>query len=300
MTELSGVHQTALTAAAMRARHRFMDGEPKILDDMFAQALLDMDNEELIARTAALAQEEYLAGVWVMRNRITEDVLGEMRSQGVKQYVLLGAGLDSFALRQPVSNNELTIFEVDDPPLQKWKRERFQTLGLKTPGNLVFAPCDFETSSIRQALSAVGFDETKPAFVSWLGVTQYLTRPAIAATLGWVASLPAGSGIALTFVVPGPVAERHKALMASRGTRFETFFTPDEMSTTLSQSGLSRLFHYTPECLQESLFGGRCDSLVAPTIERIVVAHVTDHSSPGTFGENRSNNDRDDCLANEH
>ena len=273
MSELLGVHMTALGAAAMRARHLIVDGEPKILRDTFAQRLIGLDDDQIVALTNGIAQMNGIAyNVWVQRARFAEDRLAQALALGVRQYVVLGAGLDSYALRQPRVLNDLSIFEVDDPPLQNWKRNRFKEVGIEPPTNLRFAPCDFEVTPIGDALESAGFDRYAPAVVSWLGVTQYLTRPAITKTLLWAASLASGSEIVLGYVVPGEEAERHKALLAARGTRFETFFTPEEISDVLAKTGWVDLFHLTPEHAHAAYFAGRSDGLVASHVEQFVVA----------------------------
>ena len=273
MSELLGVHMTALGAAAMRARHLIVDGEPKILRDTFAQRLIGLDDEQIVALTNGIAQTNGVAyNVWVQRARFAEDRLAQALTLGVRQYVVLGAGLDSYALRQPRVLNDLSIFEVDDPPLQNWKRNRFKEVGIEPPINLRFAPCDFEVTPIGDALESAGFDRHAPAVVSWLGVTQYLTRPAITKTLLWAASLASGSEIVMGYVVPGEEAERHKALLAARGTRFETFFTPEEISDVLAKTGWVDLFHLTPEQAHATYFAGRSDGLVASHVEQFVVA----------------------------
>jgi methyltransferase (TIGR00027 family) len=273
MSELLGVHMTALGAAAMRARHLIVDGEPKILRDTFAQRLIGLDDDQIVALTNGIAQMNGIAyNVWVQRARFAEDRLAQALALGVRQYVVLGAGLDSYALRQPRVLNDLSIFEVDDAPLQNWKRNRFKELGIEPPINLRFAPCDFEVTPIADALESAGFDRFAPAVVSWLGVTQYLTRPAITKTLLWAASMAPGSEIVLGYVVPGEEAERHKALLAARGTRFETFFTPEEISDVLAKTGWVDLFQLTPEQAHATYFAGRSDGLVASHVEQFVVA----------------------------
>jgi len=267
MSELLGVHFTAFGAAAMRARHLIVDGEPKILEDTFAQRLIGWDDDQIVTQTNGIAYN-----IWVLRGRFAEDRLAEALAFGVRQYVVLGAGLDSYALRQRAALNDLTIFEVDDPPLQNWKRNRFKELGIESPINLRFAPCDFEVASIADVLDGAGFDRSASAVVSWLGVTQYLTHLAIAETLRWVASLASGSELVMGFVVPGAEAERHKAIQAAHGTRFETFFTPEEISDVLTKAGLVDVFHLTPEQAHATYFVNRSDGLVASQVEQLVVA----------------------------
>jgi methyltransferase (TIGR00027 family) len=272
MSELSAVHMTAFGAAAARARHMNLEGEPKILNDPFAQKLLGWSDHQVALLTAPMAQRPYGAALWAMRSRFTEDRLATAITDGVSQYVVLGAGLDTFALRNENARESLTVFEVDAPPLQRWKQERMRELGIAVPERLRFAPCDFESMALASALAGAGFDAHRAAVVSWLAVTQYLTRAAIDETLRWAASLAKGSEIVLTYVVPGEEAEAEKAMLAARGVQFSTFFTPEEMEAALLGAGLREVEHLTPEDAQRVYFDGRSDGLVAPQLERLVVA----------------------------
>jgi len=204
-----------------------------------------------------------------MRARFAEDRLAAAIERGVRQYVVLGAGPDSYALRNP--NVPVTIFEVDDPPLQRWKRERFDELGIAAPECLRFVPCDFESMSIATALAQAGFQSREAAFISWLGVTQYLTPSAIDETLGWAASLASGSQIVLTYVCPSDEAQAHKSWQAKRGVRFETFYTPQEIESVLLAAGFATTEFLTPEEAQRLYFDSRTDGLVAHQDERLVV-----------------------------
>jgi len=269
MSDLSGVHTTALGAAAARARHLLVEGEPKILRDVFAQQLLGLSDEQIAQQTAPLGDQPSGATIWAMRSRFAEDRLAAAIERGVGQYVILGAGLDSFALRHPTV--AVTIFEVDDPPLQRWKRERFDELGIAAPECLRFVHCDFESMSIATALAEAGFQERKAAFISWLGVTQYLTPSAIDETLSWAASLAPGSQIVLTYVVPSDESEATKSLMAGRGIRFATFYTPREIESVLLAAGFAAIEFLTPEEAERLYFDGRTDGLVAYQGERLVV-----------------------------
>jgi len=269
--QLSGVHMSAFGAAAMRARHLIADGHPKIFNDHFAQKLLGMDTEEIVAITNDALIDPSLDSAWVLRSRFAEDRLEAARTCGVHQYVILGAGLDSYALRNAESLDDLIVHEVDAPQLQQWKRKRIEELHFALPLNLRFVACDFETTSLIEALAKSKFDASAPAVVSWLGVTQYLTHEAIFETLRWAASLAAGSEIVLTYVVPGEIAENLKNMFAARGTRFETFFDPNEISTVLEQAGLVDIQQLTPVEAQKEYFEGRTDGLVAPEVERLIV-----------------------------
>ena len=142
---LSGVHGTALSAAALRAWHTLKGAEPKIFRDELALALTGMDEAEVVALGERVSAAS--ASTCVLRSRFTEDHLAAARDR-LSQYVVLGAGLDSFALRMGDALGGLTVFEVDDPPFQEWKSQRIQELGLEPPPQLRFVPCDFETTSI--------------------------------------------------------------------------------------------------------------------------------------------------------
>jgi methyltransferase (TIGR00027 family) len=266
---LSGVHTTAIGAAVMRAAHLLTAGEPKIFRDPFALTLTGLSEEQALATAKLFETGAEMAPAWALRSRYAEDRLAAARPA---QYVVLGAGLDSYALRTASEAGELTIFEVDDPPMQAWKRHRMEQLGLDVPPRLRFVPCDFETTSLVDALSIGGFDAASTALVSWLGVTQYLTREAILTTLRWAARLPRGSEIVLTFVIPCAQAEKNRAVFAARGVHFGTFFTPDEMSALLGEAGFRSVDHLTLEEANRRYFTGRTDGLRAPAMERLVTA----------------------------
>jgi methyltransferase (TIGR00027 family) len=269
-TPLSPVHLTAFGAAAMRARHVIVDGDPKILADYFAQQLIGMDAEQIVSHTNDMTNP-LTAATWILRSRFAEDCLAAARTRHVQQYVILGAGLDSYALRHADTRDDLIVYEVDDPALQHWKRQRLKALHIPIPTHLQFVTCDFETTSLVEALRASTFAAGAAAEVSWLGVTQYLTPEAIGATLRWAASLATGSEIVLTYVVPGDAAEAARRKWAARGTRFETFFAPEAISSLLAEAGLVDIQQVHPAKLQSVYFAGRTDGLVAPEVERLII-----------------------------
>jgi methyltransferase (TIGR00027 family) len=174
-------------------------------------------------------------------------------------------------LRHAARLGDLHVFEVDDPPMQAWKRNQLHNLGIVAPPQLRFAPCDFETTEIAAALDAAGF-RALPTFASWLAVTQYLSRPAIDRTLRWASTLPPGSSLLLTFIVPGEQADALKEKLAPMGLQFATFFTPLEMTRQLAAAGFESTRHLTPAEADAVYFAGRTDGLRAPTLERLVVA----------------------------
>ncbi|SDD06262.1 methyltransferase, TIGR00027 family [Sphingomonas sp. YR710] len=266
---LSEVHRTAFMAAAMRAGHFLEGAEPKIFRDQFAPQLLEMSDDEIREFTAKVPLE--MAASCVLRSRFTEDRLAAARGR-LNQYVVLGAGLDSYALRMGDALESMIVFEVDDPPFQAWKKKRIEQLGLKTPGQVRYVPCDFERMSIDQALAAQGFAADEPCFISWLGVTQYLTREAIRTTLRWAGERPAGSEIVVTIVEPG--AQEQRRARASDPVHFVSFISLEEMSDMLREAGFSRIEPLTQVAAREAYLKGRTDGLIIPEFQLSIAAIV--------------------------
>lgn len=269
--ELSGVHGTAFSAAALRAWHTLCGEDPKIFRDDLALALTGMDEAEVMALGDRVSPAS--SSTCVLRSRFTEDRLAAARDR-LDQYVVLGAGLDSHALRVGDGLGALTVFEVDDPPFQDWKKKRIEELGLHAPPQLRFVPCDFETTSIAEALAGAGFAADEPCFVSWLGVTQYLTQEAITETLRWAGERPAGSEIVLTYLESNAQAAQLRTNMARTGITVHSDFTTDEMTAMLEEAGFSQIEHLSPEEAERQYFEGRTDGLKAPEIQRLVSAKV--------------------------
>ena len=191
--------RTAMLAAVVRGRHRLEEEPPWILDDPFALGLVGPVWETVAevgdARHSAELGRQLRAGL-ALRSRFAED---RLEAGGFSQYVLLGAGLDSFVWRRPDLLADVTVFEVDHPASQAWKRARMDELGLDAPDRQVFAPVDFETGSLGSGLDAAGFDRERPALFSWLGVVPYLTLPAVEGTLRAVAACAPGSEVAVEY-----------------------------------------------------------------------------------------------------
>jgi len=268
---LSGVHGTAFSAAALRAWHTLVGEEPKIFRDELALALTGMAEEDVIALGQRVPAAS--ASTCILRGRFTEDRLEAARTR-LDQYVVLGAGLDTYALRLREGLGRLNVFEVDDPPFQQWKRQRISELGLKPPPQLRFVPCDFETTSIAEALAAGGFAEDKPCFVSWLGVTQYLTREAVTETLRWAGKRPAGSEVVLTFLESNAQAANLRTAMAQTGVAVLSDFATAEVTAMLEDAGFSRIEHLSPEQADARYSRGRTDGLKPPEMQRLVSATV--------------------------
>jgi methyltransferase (TIGR00027 family) len=213
------------------------------------------------------------ASTCVLRSRFTEDHLAASRER-LRQYVVLGAGLDSFALRMGDALGGLTVYEVDDPPFQEWKSQRIRELGLQPPAQLRFVPCDFEDTSIPDALAAAGFGAEEPCFISWLGVTQYLTREAVTETLRWAGERPAGSELVLTYLEANAQAAELKTNMARTGIALLSAFTTSEMTAMVEEAGFSRIEQLSPEEADARYFQDRTDGLRAPAIQRLLSATV--------------------------
>jgi methyltransferase (TIGR00027 family) len=235
--------RTALSVALRRAAHQLHDS-PIVFNDPVAVPILGAEYQEQLRRTPLRPDRPFstaLRAFLVARSRYAEDNLKRAVENGVKQYVLLGAGLDTFAYRNPYP--QLRVFEVDHPATQQWKRELLQRNLIAIPDSLSYTPVDFERQSLAEQLRDASFDRTAPAFFAWLGVVPYLTEEAFRATLSFIAEQPAGSGLALDYGQPRkvlPLLERlaHDSL-ASRvekaGEPFRLFFTPPEIAAELSR-----------------------------------------------------------------
>jgi methyltransferase (TIGR00027 family) len=235
--------RTALRVALRRAAHQLYDAPPLVLDDPIAVAILGTAYSEELRRTPNRPDRPYsvaLRAFVVARSRYAEDTLASAVAQGVTQYVLLGAGLDTFAHRNPYP--QLRVFEVDHPTTQQWKRELVETGGLPNPANLTYVPVDFERESLAGQLHSAGFHPEVPAFFAWLGVVPYLTLEAFRLTIGFISARPAGSGIVLDYVQPRSALPFLEKLaldsLAARvklaGEPFRLFFTPAEIAAELT------------------------------------------------------------------
>jgi methyltransferase (TIGR00027 family) len=235
--------RTALRVAMRRAAHQLYDAPPLVLEDPIAVPILGKDYLPEVERTQFKLHKPHsvaLRAFLVARSRYAEDLLARAVANGATQYVLLGAGLDTFAHRNPYPN--LHVFEVDHPATQQWKRDLLNKNSIATPRSLTYAPVDFEHQQLTAQLAAAGHDASKPTFFAWLGVVPYLTHAAFRSTLTLIASAPVGSGVVMDYGQPRsalPCLEKlaHDSL-ASRvqlaGEPFQLFFTPLEMAAELS------------------------------------------------------------------
>ena len=274
---------TAVRVALWRAMHVQVDAAPHVLDDEIGLRLAapdqgwrdrpDMDPQ---------GTRGYRVSI-VGRARFIEDLVAQQADHGVSQYVILGAGLDTFAQRRPEIASRLKIFEVDRPGAQTWKRERLIELGYGVPEWLRLVPVDFEAGqSWWDQLAEAGFDIGAPAVIASTGVSMYLTRDANLATLRQIAKLAPGSMLAMTFLLPldlVDLAERaqHEAVYErarAAGTPFVSFFPPDEMLALACEAGFSRFQHVSMADLIQRYFADRTDGLRPATGEAFLVATV--------------------------
>jgi len=234
---------TARGAAAYRAIHQTLDGGV-IFSDPLAARILDDETRARLDETAADPSLRPWRLFIAARSRFSEDTLAGCVARGVRQVVVLGAGLDTFSLRNPHAGQGVRVFEVDYPATQTWKRERLKQAGLAVPASLTFAPVDFERQSLAEGLQAAGFQADRPAFFQWLGVVPYLTREAVSLTLDFIAGVPE-SEVVFDYAEPfeNYPDDRRADVMAiaaraaSRGEPWLSLFDPAELSKMLRNKG---------------------------------------------------------------
>ena len=255
--------QTAIGTSIYRAAHQILDGEPKILNDLISIGLVEGSTEKEIRAQAEELQHPRRAQSRsrnVIRSRFAEDQLAEAFKDGIRQYIILGAGLDTFAYRQPDWASELLVIEVDQPASQQYKIECLKKRDISIPANTLFCPVDFEHTSLAEGLEKTDFDFQEPTFISWLGVTQYLTRPAIESVFHFVLSLPSSSRIVFTFRLWVPQGTAGGGMNLVGEPRI-SHFEPEEMLKWLDELGFSHVFHLTPQLCEKLYFSGRTDAL---------------------------------------
>jgi methyltransferase (TIGR00027 family) len=237
-----------MTAAAARAAHLIVDNEPFIFADILAYPLLGAAAEDLVGYHRTHGAHPVLAGARAAvttRSRYTEDRLAAAVRRGVTQYVILGAGLDSYAYRSP---HGIRVFEVDHPDTQRRKRGLLAGAGIAEPDTVIFTPVDFETDALADCLVRNGFDAARPALVSWLGVTMYLTRDAVEETLAVVGGLAPGTEIVVDHMLPEHLRDAAgqsyvDLVAAEHGEPWLTFLDPDELAAMMRKCGLEPVEH---------------------------------------------------------
>ena len=271
--------RTAQSAANLRAAHQLVD-HPLIFDDPLALSIIGAQEAATVRANARIGTVASLRPFVAVRSRYAEDELARAVERGVRQYVVLGAGLDTFAYRNPHSASRLRVFEVDHPATQAWKRARLQDSGIKVPESLTFAAIDFETQTLAGGLRQAGFKADEPAFFSMLGVIIYLTRDAAMSTLKFVASLPSGSEIVFDYGIPPSsmswsdrqghdyVAQRVAAL----GEPWLTYFEPAALAADLRGVGFTNVEDLGRDEIHARYFKGRKDDLRLSGVGRLAKA----------------------------
>jgi methyltransferase (TIGR00027 family) len=275
MSDYKASH-TALGTAYLRAVHQLLEAKPLLFDDPVALPLLGSEGLKLIQDTMDNYRSPEMSELRthvVLRSRFTEDRLAAAVSRGITQYVILGAGFDTFALRQPSWAQKLKIIEVDHSGTQSVKRSYIDKAGLTMPGNAVFADIDFEHESLRDGLLRYNISMDQPTFFSWLGVTMYLKEDAIDAVLSSVAMFPAKSEIVLTFrrspdESPSPLSQS----VANLGEPWVSFFEPDELEAKMRGTGFSKVEFLTPAIAEARYFRQRPQDLPVPNQINILCA----------------------------
>jgi methyltransferase (TIGR00027 family) len=281
--QIEAPDDTAVRTALWRAMHLQVDPPPHVIEDEIGLQLAapgadwrdrpDMDPQATSGFRAAI----------VARARFIEDLIAEQADRGVTQYVILGAGLDTFAQRKPELASRLQIFEVDQPGTQAWKRRRLAELGYGIPDRLHLVPVDFEAgASWSEQLGAAGFDPGRPAVIVSTGVTMYLTKDTTTATLRQVAGLAPGSTLAMTFLLPTELVEAsdRPGLRSSEegarasGTPFISFYTPQEMLALAREAGFKNPGHVPGALLTERYFADRTDGLRPSSGEDLLLATI--------------------------
>jgi methyltransferase (TIGR00027 family) len=278
----AGPGHTATLAAVGRAFHA--ESENPLVVDHLALGLAGEPGAALMAQLSSQlpeASRQSFGLAFAIRTRFVEDAVARAIQDGIGQYVILGAGLDSFAYRRPELSERLKIFEVDRATSQAWKRGRLDTIGVAIPPSVVFVPLDAEKDDLRAGLIEAGFEPSKPAIVSAIALTQYLAQPAIERILELVASFAPGSRLVATYVVPAAeLSEMAAAGLAwtmsqaeERGERFLSLFRPAEFDALLARNGFARIEQVGPLELHQMYLADRPDAQLTG-IERLATAWV--------------------------
>jgi methyltransferase (TIGR00027 family) len=271
---------SALRVATYRAAHQLLD-TPLVFEDPLAFRILGAAEEKSLRSDLSRYNIPLLKGLRisvVLRSRLAEDEWARSRTRGLRQYVILGAGLDSFAYRNP--DQDSRIFEVDLPATQQWKRECLRAADIEEPACLTFVPINFECSTLAEALGLAGFSRDEPAFFAWLGVTMYLEEEAILSTLRFIASLAPGSGVVFDYaVLPSllsPTERKAMEFLAARvaeyGEPWKTYLDPASLTGMLRTLGFSEVEDLGPEQLNARYLSGRKDGLRKSGVSRMVCA----------------------------
>jgi methyltransferase (TIGR00027 family) len=267
--EDAGPKPSALLVAMQRAAHQLLES-PRVLDDPLALSILGHQHAQTVRDGLAGYRSPMAQGLRssvVVRSRLAEDEWARAIERGVRQYVVLGAGLDTSVYRHADAPGR--FFEVDLPSTQAWKRARLREAGIASAAALSYVGIDFETASLADGLERAGFDRQSPAYFSWLGVTMYLERAAVEDTLRYIASCAEGSSVLFEFVVPlaqlAPMMrmamEQVTAGLAARGEPWKSHFEPDVLADWLRSVGFGRVRTWSPDELNQRYLAHRKDGL---------------------------------------
>ncbi len=280
--EANQASNTALMIATLRGEHRRRHSRPWVLDDPYGYSFSGPAWPAVRDGMLAGLGEEILdhsIGLVCVRSRYAEDRFG---AGTFGQYVLLGAGLDSFGWRRPDLLETVRVIEIDHPATQAYKRERVEALALPSHPNHVLVPVDFERETLRAGLDAAGFDWSVPAVFAWLGVLYYLGGEAIRDTLVTIATAAPGSEVVIDYPVTAPYRDppgqrfvnRCERLTADAGEKWQTYYAPEDMAGVLTAGGLGVAEDLSSAEMESRYFAGRADGLRASTAFRLVTAVV--------------------------
>jgi methyltransferase (TIGR00027 family) len=277
--------RTAQRVALQRAAHQVLDRPPLILNDPLAMRVISAraarDLQTSPGSEVRGTSRVFLRAVVVARSRLAEDELARaVHEDGVTQYVVLGAGLDTFAYRNPHAS--VRVFEVDHPDTQRLKRRRLQEAGILIPDSMRFVSCDFATERWLDALTSAGFDPQRAAVFAWLGVIMYLPRDAALGTLRDIGTLPAGTSVVFDYLVPSDMLpwlvrlyyRRRIRMLKSMGEPWTTFFRPEEIARDLREARFDEIQDLSGAAINARFYTGRTDRLRVSKAGHVAIARV--------------------------
>ncbi|MDX2155317.1 MAG: class I SAM-dependent methyltransferase [Hyphomicrobiaceae bacterium] len=271
--ELKPASSTAVSVARQRAAHQILDGDPKVHEDRLIVGLVPETTEVAIRAAATVLQQEprrRARANFVLRSRYAEDLLEAAVRTGTRQYVILGAGLDTFGCRQPEWAKEIAIVEIDHPASQNFKRAHLHAAGIALPRNLHFAPIDFESESLSEKFASLPLSKDQTVFFSWLGVTQYLERSTLSATLKAIAAWPGGGHLVLTHIhddwsaldeVARVAMETAESFSVESGEPWLSKLSEPSMKNLLHEVGFAQSTHLSTSEAKKRYFDARTDGL---------------------------------------
>ena len=269
---------TVVRTALWRALHIVADAKPHILEDEIGLQLINPPDDW--QQRSDMKFTKRLRASVVARSRFIEDLIVEQSKQGISQYVVLGAGLDTFAQRRQDIASKLQIYEIDQTNTLKWKQHRLIELGFGVPEFLHFVPVDFEISSWWVQLLKSGFNTRKPSVISCTGVSLYLTKDAITSTLNYISTLAPGSKLAMSFYLPldllndedKPLQELAEKGARESGTPMLSFFTPEEIVALADKAGFKKVKTISTKDMEKYYFKNRSDNLLPASGEIFLLA----------------------------